>query len=159
MITKPSRSRAVAALATGAATVMYYATPDFIPSRRARGWTKAGLVAVSVAASVPELRAAWATARERPRLDGGLDGGLDGETPPSEAFGSLPARGKVVVLGFVGAVLAGSVGWVVVAERWAFRRGQARAAAGKRLPHTGPALLYGALEGGLWLLPTPSDTH
>jgi hypothetical protein len=58
----------------------------------------------------------------------------------------------------VAAVLAGSIGGVCIAERWAFRRGQARAAAGKRLPHTGPALLYGALSGGLWLLPTPSGT-
>jgi hypothetical protein len=57
----------------------------------------------------------------------------------------------------VSAVLAGSVSCVVAGERWAYRRGEARAAAGKRLPHTGPALLYGALAGGLWLLPDPPD--
>ena len=130
---------------------MYYATPDFISSRAARGWAKAGLTAVAVAASVPELRATWATARERQELDG--------EAPPWEVLRSLPARSRAVGFGFVAAVLAGSIGCVLVAERRAFRHGQARAASGKRLPHTGPALLYGALAGGLWLLPTPSDTH
>jgi hypothetical protein len=59
----------------------------------------------------------------------------------------------------VAAVLAGSIGWVLIAERWAFRQGQARTASGKRLPRTGPALLNRALASGLWLLPTPSDTH
>jgi hypothetical protein len=137
---------------TGLGTAAYYATPDVISSRTARGWVKAGLTAVVVAASVPELRATWAaTARERQDLDG--------EPRPSEVFSSLPARSKAVALGLVAAVLAGSIGGVLMAERRAFRRGQARAAAGKRLPHTGPALLYGALAGALWLLPTPSDPH
>jgi hypothetical protein len=130
---------------------VYNATPDFISSRTARGWAKAGLTAVAVAASVPELRATWATARERQ--------GLDGEAPPSEVFRSLPARSKAVVFGSGAAVLAGSIGGVLVAERWGFRHGQAGSASGKRLPHTGPALLYGALASGLWLLPAPSDTH
>jgi hypothetical protein len=151
MVTEPTRSRAVAAVVTGVGTAVYYATPDFISSRTARGWTKAGLTVVSVAASVPELRATWATARGRQELDG--------EGPPSEVYRSLPATSKAVVFGFVAVVLAGSIGCVLIAERWAFRHGQARAASGKRLPHTGPALLYGALASGLWLLPTPSDTH
>ncbi len=150
MITRPP-SRGVAALVTGAATALYYATPDLISSRTVRGWVKAGLTAVSVAASVPDLRAAWATARERQELDGGVD--------PSKTFSSLPAGSKAVVVGSVAAVLTCSVGGVLAAERWIFRRGQARAASGKRLPHTGPALLYGALASGLWLLPTPSATH
>ncbi len=130
---------------------MYYATPDLISSRTVRGWAKAGLTALAVAAAVPELRTTWATARERQERDGG--------TAPAEVFRSLPARSKAVVLGSGAAVLAGSIGWIVIAERWAFRHGQARAASGRRLPHTGPALLYGALAGGLWLLPTPSDPH
>jgi hypothetical protein len=136
---------------TGVGTAVYYATPDLISSRTARGWAKAGLTALAVAASVPELRATWATARERQ--------GLDDEPLSSEIFRSLPARSKAVVFGSVAAALAGSIGYILIAERWAFRHGQARAASGKRLPHTGPALLYGALAGGLWLLPTPSDTH
>ena len=151
MVTRPTPSRAVAAVVTGVGTAVYYATPDLISSRTARGWAKAGLTALAVAASVPELRATWATARERQQLDG--------EALPSESFRSLPARSKAVVCGSVVAVLAGAIGWVLLAERWAFRHGQARAAAGTRLPHTGPALLYGALASGLWLLPDPSDTR
>lgn len=34
-----------------------------------------------------------------------------------------------------------------------FRRGEARVEAGKRLPHTGPALLYGTLTGAHLSLP------
>jgi hypothetical protein len=149
MITEPTSSRAVAAVVTGVATAVYYATPDLISSRTARGWAKAGLTALTVAATVPELRETWATARERQELDG--------QAPPSEVFRSLPARSKAVVLGFVAAVLAGSNGGVLITERKVFRHGQARSASGKRLPHTGPALLYGALASGLWFLPTPSD--
>ena len=149
MTAMPTQSRAVAAVVTGVGTAAYYATPDFISSRTTRGWAKTGLTAVAVAASVPELRATWVTAHEHER---------DGEVTPPEVFRSLPARSKAVVLGSLAAVLAGSIGWVLIAERWAFRHGQARAASGKRLPHTGPALLYGALASGLWLLPTPSDT-
>ena len=151
MITRPMPARAVAAVVTGVGTAVYYAAPDFLSSRTARGWAKAGLTAVAVAAIVPELRATWTTARERQERDG--------EALPSETFRSLPATSKAIVLGFVAAVLAGSIGCVLIAERWAFRNGQARAVSGKRLPHTGPALLYGALASGLWLLPAPSDTH
>ncbi|WP_347056922.1 hypothetical protein ABC795_09435 [Blastococcus sp. HT6-30] len=64
MTTRPTSSRGVEAAVTGAVTGLYYATPDFIPSRRARGWAKAGLVAASVAAAIPGARAARATARE-----------------------------------------------------------------------------------------------
>jgi hypothetical protein len=151
MVTKPTTSQAVAAVVSGVGTAVYYATPDFISSRRARGWAKAGLTALTAVAAVPELRAARATARERQDVDGG--------PRPSEVFRSLPARSKAVAVGSMAAVLAGSIGSLLVAERWAFRHGQARAAAGRRLPHTGPALLYGALAGGLWLLPMPPDPH
>jgi hypothetical protein len=98
---------------------------------------------------VPDLRAAWATAREQQ--------GPDGEPALRETFRSLSAGNKAVVLGSLAAVLACSVRGVLAAERWIFRHGQARAACGKPLPHTGPALLYGALASGLWFLPTPSD--
>jgi len=151
MSSRPTFSRAAAALVTGAATAAYYATPDVIASRTACGWVKAGLTAVSVAASVPDLRAARVLARQRRELDGGA--------LPSDTVGSLPAGSRAVVLGAAAAVLACAVAGVITAERRIFRRGQARAASGKRLPHTGPALLYGALASGLWLLLTPSDTH
>jgi hypothetical protein len=104
---------------------------------------------VSVAAAAPELRAAWALARE------GLV--LGGESRRSPKVSPLSGRNKAAALAPVTAVLACSVGLLLTAERWIFRRGQARAAAGKRLPHTGPALLYGVLAGGLWLLPAPAE--
>ena len=147
MTTGPAPYRA--ALVTGVGTFVYYATPDLISSRTARGWAKAAITTVAFAASLPDLRAAWATAREGRRLDG--------EPPPSELFRSLPTSGKAVLLGFVAVALTGTIGGVVLAERWAFRHGQVRAAAGRRLPHTAPALVYGAVAGGLWFLPPPSD--
>src|SRR5688572_33393929 len=108
MVAEPKPSRTIAAVVTGAGTAVYYATPDFISSRTARGWAKAGLTALAVAASVPELRATWATARERQEPDG--------ELPLSESFRSLPAWSQAVVVGSMAAVLAGSVGVVVLAE-------------------------------------------
>jgi hypothetical protein len=137
--------RTVSVLVSGAGTALYYATPDVISSRRARGWAKAGIAAVSFAAAVPEFRAAWADARAS------QEGDADAVT-----FSSLPVRTRAVLLGSGAAVLALSVRGLVAVERRAFRHGEARAAAGKRLAHTGPALLYGALSSGLWLLPTPS---
>ncbi|NEK86852.1 peptidase S9 [Blastococcus saxobsidens] len=151
MVRKSPPSRAVAAMGSAAATALYYAMPDLVPSRRARGWTKAGLTAASLAVALPELRSAWATARE------GL--AVEGTPPPSEVFRSLPTRSKAVGLGLATAASAGFVGFVVAAERRAFRHGQARAASGKRLPHTGPALVYGALAGALWYLPDPPEPN
>ena len=148
MVTKPPPSRVVAAVATGVGTAAYYATPDVLRSRRARGWAKAGLTAVTVAASVPELRATWAAERERPVAEG--------DARPSDVYRSLPVQAKAVAVGLGTVVLGASAVGLLMAERWAFRHGQERATSGKRLPHTGPALLYGALAGGLWFLPTPS---
>jgi len=146
MIDQPTSSRARAALITGAATAVHYALPDLVSSRTARGWVKAGLTALALAGAGPELRSAWATGREQQELDG---------LSPAQTFAALPAGSKALAVGSIAAVLGGSVAAVVGAERWAFRRGEARAAAGKRLPRTGPALLYGVLAGALWLLPVP----
>ncbi|MGY1812471.1 hypothetical protein [Blastococcus sp. SYSU D00820] len=142
-------SRTTSALVSGAATVVYYASPDFLASRTARGWVKAGVAAVSLATAVPELRAARAAARAR------REAGEQGQ--PSPAFGSLPAATRAALLGAAAAVAVLSVRGAVAAERWAFRRGEERAAAGRRLPHTGPALLYGALTTALGLLPSSSS--
>ena len=145
MPARPTPSSAAAALLTGSLTAVYYATPDLVPSRTARGWVKAGLTAVSVATSLPDIRAAWVPVR---REVGGAF---------ATSYAGLPVQGKVVVLGSVAALLSAATGGVLAAERWVFRHGEARAAAGRRLPHTGPALLYGALAAGLRLLPPPSD--
>lgn len=137
-------SSAAAAVMTGAVTALYYATPDLISSRTARGWVKAALTGISVAQSVPEIRSAWVTVRRE------VGGAL------ATAYDGLPAQGRAAVLGCGAAALGAAAGGVLAAERWAFRHGRARAAAGRRLPHTGPALLYGALAAGLRLLPPPS---
>ncbi|MCZ2824249.1 MULTISPECIES: hypothetical protein [unclassified Modestobacter] len=149
MTTTAAPPRAGAVLASGAATVLWYAMPDVISSRTARGWAKVGLFAGSLALSAPELRAASATTRARP--------GPGGDDDPPLTFRSLPVGTQAVTLGSAAAALALAARGVVAGERWAFRQGQARAAAGKRLPHTGPALAYGALTIGLWLVPAPSS--
>ncbi|MCF6508546.1 hypothetical protein E9549_14190 [Blastococcus sp. MG754426] len=144
MSTPPTRSGAFAALVGGAATAAWYATPDLIPSRTARGWAKAAIMVASLTASAPDLRAARVAFRD-----------LREEVHPAEAWRALPPTSKAALAGVGSTALAASVAGVVAGERWAFRRGQARAAAGKRWPHAGPALVYGALASALWLIPPP----
>jgi len=43
-------------------------------------------------------------------------------------------------------------------ERWTLRRGEARAAAGRRLPHTRAALVFGALAAAVAVVPSQDDT-
>ena len=148
--TGPLRARVTTAVVTAAATAVHYALPDVVRSRTVRGWTKAGLTAIALTAAAPELRPAWADARR--------ELGLGDEVPPTGGFAPLPAGTRAVALAPLTAVLACASAGLVAAERRAFRHGEARAAAGKRLPHTGPALLYGALAGVLWLLPPPPRT-
>lgn len=150
MTTAPTRSRVPAALLTGAATVLYYATPDVVRSRTARGWLKAGLTAVTFAASVPELRAMRAAART------GDD--EDVATTALEDLTTMPTRRKVAGVGVAAAFVGSSVGGLVATERWIFHRGEARAAAGQRLPHTRVALLLGALSTAIALVPSPDDS-
>ncbi|WP_222194485.1 hypothetical protein [Modestobacter italicus] len=135
-------------LASGAATLLWYAMPDVISSRTARGWAKAGLLAGSLAVTAPELQAAWAATRAEFRAG-------HGDAPPLTPR-SLTVGGRAAALGAAATVLALSVRGVVAAERWAFEHGQARAAAGRQLPHTVPALAYSVLTIGLWLVPAPS---
>ena len=133
-----------AALVAGAATTAYYAVPDLLATRRARGLAKAGCLALALVASGPEWRTALTATPE----------GHDGEvTSLPEELKRLPTRTKVLVAGAAVGVLVGST---VLGERWIFRRGQARAAAGKRLPHTRAALVFGALTFGLSLVETPA---
>ncbi|MGJ7440009.1 hypothetical protein [Aquipuribacter sp. MA13-6] len=138
-------SRLLPALVSGAATAAYYATPDVIGSRAARGWAKTGLTVVVLATAVPESLAALADIR-RARRDV-ADAMADAEP--------VPPRGKAVaVLAGVVAV-GGAIAGVVATERWIFRRGQARAAAGQSWPHTRTGLAIGAVAAGLALVPLP----
>ncbi|MFP3713525.1 hypothetical protein [Puerhibacterium sp. TATVAM-FAB25] len=190
-------TRALSATVAGVATTAYYATPDFIASRTARGWTKAGLSAVILASSVPDFlaaraaaraeaearAAAWATedaledgledgtdevtdgagaADAADRADAGLEDVPDNTLAPTaedvlermaEQADELPGRAKAALAGLGAGVVLGSAALTVALERWVYRKGEARAAAGKRWPHSGPAVLYGALAAAVALLP------
>ncbi|WP_299951106.1 hypothetical protein [uncultured Modestobacter sp.] len=156
-------------LTSGVLTALWYASPDLVPSRTARAWAKAGLLTVSAAMAVRQLQDLEPATGTAPSLSTGpvTGTGTDpvtgaepaGEPGPSlsETLRALPLRRKAVAGGVVTVALAASVAGTVAAERRAHRRGEARAAAGKRLPHTGPALVYGALMAGLGMLPSPAE--
>ncbi|WP_159793062.1 hypothetical protein [Puerhibacterium puerhi] len=185
--------RALAAAVAGVATTAYYATPDFIAGRTARGWAKAGLSVAILAASVPDFVAARAATRAEaqarvaawgagPAQDAEVEASegslVDLDADPAddlpdntlaptaddalarmaEQADELPGRAKAVIAGLGAGALLGSVALTVAAERWVFRRGEARAAAGKRWPHTAPAVLYGALAAAVALLPDDVGT-
>jgi hypothetical protein len=178
-------TRALAAAVAGAATTAYYATPDFIGSRTARGWAKAGLTAVILASSVPDFRAARAAARAEAEAraaalaaeDAADEIGDEAAEPAddvpdntlattaedaldrmAEQADELPGRAKVAIAGLGAGVVLGSAALTVALEKWVYRKGEARAAAGKRWPHTGPAVLYGALAVAVALLPDSLGT-
>jgi hypothetical protein len=146
----PSRPSARAVLTTAAATAAHYALPDVVRSRTARGWVKVAITGLAGAAAVPELRSAWAEARDS-LASAGPDDPRTAAGP-----GPVPTRTLAVATAAGIAALALSARGVVAAERWAFRHGQARAAAGRRLPHTGPALVYGVVAGALWFVTAPA---
>ncbi len=141
----PLSSRVLPALVSGTATAAYYAAPDVIDSRAARGWAKAGLLAVVAAASLPEYLAAVEDMR-RARHD------VAEATADSKP---MPVRAKVVAGAVAAVAVVGGAAGMVAAERWIFRRGQARAAAGARWPHTRTGLVMGAVAAGLALVPLP----
>jgi hypothetical protein len=177
-------TRALAATVAGVATTAYYATPDLIGSRTVRGWVKAGLSAVILASSVPdflasraaaraeaEARAAALAAEDAPADEAGTAD--DGRDVPdntlattaedalermAEQADELPGRAKAVLAGLGAGVLLGSAALTVALEKWVYRKGEARAAAGKRWPHAGPAVLYGALSAAVALLPDGPGT-
>ncbi|PZR54184.1 hypothetical protein DNL40_04435 [Xylanimonas oleitrophica] len=156
--TVPTRVQVLTALAAGVATTAYYATPDFISSRRARGWVKAGLALASAATSVPAFRAdqaaARASAQEAARAAATEAAATSEPVPESDV--ELGGGVKAAIVAFGAVAVAGTVAGAVAIERWVYRKGEARAAAGKALPHTGPALLYGVVAAGLSLAPDVS---
>ncbi|MBB2921121.1 hypothetical protein [Cellulomonas cellasea] len=177
MTTTRTASRVLTALASGLATTAYYATPDVISSRTARGWVKAGLAAASFAVEVPQLLAERAARRAAAAADAAVstDGSVSADGLPGRsgragadgpgadgAAGADPSpsgasRRRLVALGVVAVAGAASVVGTVAAERWLFRRGEARAAAGVRFAHTRAAAVLGALTVALSLIPTPAD--
>lgn len=168
MPTTPPASRVLVAAVTGAATTAYYATPDLIRSRPARGWAKAGLAAVITAAAVPDLRKARADAsarrvRREQEARRAATTSEPAEEPIEEPIGlrdaldSMPPRARVVLGATAAALVAGSVAMTVAGERWIFRRGEVRRAAGRSWPHTRAAVVWGLIAGGLLLVPDPPE--
>jgi hypothetical protein len=150
--TTPSVPQVVAAAATAVATTAYYATPDVIRSRAARGWVKTGLGVALTASSLPELRRVQEEARARREARPEEE-----QVDVRQALAGMPA-GRKAALGAVAAgLVAGSVASVAVAERWIFRRGEAGLAAGKRYAHTRAAVVLGVLAGAMMLVPDPAE--
>lgn len=170
-----ARARTTTALLTGLTTAAYYAVPDVTSTRATRRWLKAACLAAGAAVALPDARQAWTELHEaRRRRTAGeatdFDGtALDGIPVATENLaqsvldnvggGPAPsAAARMVVRGAVVAVaLAGSVAVTVAFERWVFRRGEARAAAGVRLAHTRTGLVLGALAAASALIPDSAE--
>lgn len=156
-------SRARTAAAAGALTFAYYATPDVLPSRLGRGLVKGALVATIGAITVAQERADKAAAAESDDERASADDTTEGDDEASwkDALTELPSSRRWAMGGAAAGVAVLAVGASIAAtvalEKWIFRRGEARAAAGAPLPHTAPAVLFGALAGVLSLVPPPRD--
>ncbi len=155
-------ARLVAAVVAGAGTAAYYATPDLVRSRTARGWAKAGCLAVVTAAGVPDLVRGWRETQETARdaaqvRDAAAEPEADAPATLSDAMRALSPGWRVALSAGAVAVLAASTAASVGFERAVFRRGETRRAAGVPLAHTRSGLVLGALATVLALYPDPSD--
>lgn len=139
------------AVVAGVGTAAWYATPDVIRSRRARGWAKVACLGVVVAAGVPDARRAWQESREQPSVV--PDRPRPAEEPVS--LQDLPTGARAVAVGVAVAGVAATLAVSTVTERWLFRRGEARRAAGDAWAHTRAGLVLGALATVVGLLPDP----
>lgn len=141
------------ALITGAATTAYYATPDLIRSRAGRGWAKAALATGVLAVSAQRMHADFAEGRDSEQPGAGEE--------IARVWQQLSIPERVGIAAVTAGLTAAQIGFIVVAERWVFRRGEARAAAGRRFAHSGPALLYGAAAAALEIaadvIPAPEE--
>ena len=159
------KDRARAAVVSGLATTVYYALPDLLHSRRARGWAKAACLVPVVAVSLPTSREEWdelrTSARDaRAALAQAQEEGTEAPAQDGAAVqAGSSVRSKVVVGAAATVALVGSTAATVALERWVFRRGEARAAAGVRYPHTRTALVMGVLSAAVGLIPEPSESR
>ncbi|RMI06718.1 hypothetical protein [Cellulomonas triticagri] len=144
-------TRVLAAVVGGLATTAYYASPDVIRSRAGRGWAKAGLSAVIVAATLPDFLREQAAARaaKAERVAAGEETEVDWQ----ETWDSMSTRGRVTAGAAAAGFLAVSAVSVVAIERGAFRRGERRRAEGVRWAHTRPAVVWGVVSTALALVP------
>lgn len=176
MTTTPG-SRALTALMTGAATTAYYAVPDVARTRAARGWLKAACVAAAFAVPASLEREMWQDARATwqdravapaPGSDVDTDtDATDADTDATDADGkpttvaewwrAASPRGKSATVAIALGLTVASTALTVAGERWVFRRGETRAAAGVRFAHTRQGLVLGALSAALQLIPDSSE--
>ena len=132
----PTRAAGLA-VGTGA-PVAWYALPDVVRSRPLRGLMKVGLLGAmgwSLVSLMPE-------GDELPPYDDETDCSEEKTEDPLDGVTEAEPRELAVL---AGAVLGSAVVTVAV-ERWLFRRGERRRAAGVRLAHTRQGLALGALE-------------
>lgn len=154
-------ARARTALLTGLTTTAYYAVPDVARTRTTRGWLKAACLAVGAAQTFPTTREGWQELRptwtDVPDPTTGDAEGAASDDDATDDAGRPSWLGRAAVVGVGVAVIAAGVAGTVAAERWVFRRGEARAAAGVRFAHTRTAVVLGAASALLALLPEPSE--
>lgn len=132
----PTRAAGLA-VSTGA-TIAWYALPDVVRSRPLRGLVKVGLLGAmgwSLVSLMPE-------GDELPPYDDEMDCSEAKTEDPLDGVTEAEPRELAVL---AGAVLGSAVVTVAV-ERWLFRRGERRRAAGVRLAHTRQGLALGVLE-------------
>jgi len=132
----PTRAAGLA-VGTGA-TIAWYALPDVVRSRPLRGLVKVGLLGAmgwSLVSLMPE-------GDELPPYDDETDCSQEKTDDPLDGVTEAEPRELAVL---AGAVLGSAVVTVAV-ERWLFRRGERRRAAGVRLAHTRQGLALGVLE-------------
>ena len=132
----PTRAAGLA-VGTGA-TIAWYALPDVVRSRPLRGLVKVGLLGAmgwSLVSLMPE-------GDELPPYDDETDCSEEKTEDPLDGVTEAEPRELAVL---AGAVLGSAVVTVAV-ERWLFRRGERRRAAGVRLAHTRQGLALGVLE-------------
>ncbi|MEZ7769366.1 peptidase S9 [Pauljensenia sp. 20925_1_25] len=132
----PTRAAGLA-VGTGA-TIAWYALPDVVRSRPLRGLVKVGLLGAmgwSLVSLMPE-------GDELPPYDDEMDCSEAKTEDPLDGVTEAEPRELAVL---AGAVLGSAVVTVAV-ERWLFRRGERRRAAGVRLAHTRQGLALGVLE-------------
>jgi hypothetical protein len=142
--TTPARARA--AIVSGITTTAYYASPDLVRSRTARAWIKAACLGAAFAASLPDLRT----------LRAARDADPEPVAPTGTSDAIAPSRRVVLA---TTASVVGGLALMVATERWIFRRGEVRAAAGVPLAHTRPAVVLGLITAALAVLPEPSGTE
>ncbi|MDP9801544.1 hypothetical protein J2S49_001620 [Arcanobacterium wilhelmae] len=128
------------AIIMGAGTTAYYALPDFVRSRVARGLLKTAIVA--------GLGAMNAANEPRPT---DVDGDTHDDAKPATAqvwedFTAYDTTTKAIALSAGGAVLAGSVALTIWGEKTIYRRAVRAGDRGRKLPHTKQALVIGVLS-------------